>query len=120
MPAEESASRSRRAVATDTSSSSASLAAVSRPRACMSSRAATSRSARTFQYLQKSAQLMSTFATTMVPSTSLRGEPPVLRGLSTVSFFADDVPAAQAWYTQLLGFEPYFARPIGGAPAYVE
>src|SRR5919109_296832 len=44
----------------------------------------------------------------------------MLRGLSTVSSFADDVAAAQAWYTQLLGFEPYFARSMDGAPAYVE
>lgn len=47
MPAAESASRSRRAVATDTSSSSAGSAAVTRPRACITSRVATSRSART-------------------------------------------------------------------------
>ena len=44
----------------------------------------------------------------------------MLRGLSTVSFFADDVMAAQAWYAQLLGTEPYFVRPVQGTPAYVE
>lgn len=44
----------------------------------------------------------------------------MLRGLTTVSFFADDVRAAQGWYTELLGFEPYFVRSIEGAPAYVE
>jgi predicted enzyme related to lactoylglutathione lyase len=44
----------------------------------------------------------------------------MLRGLSTVNFFADDVPAAVAWYTELLGAEPYFAREIEGRPAYVE
>jgi predicted enzyme related to lactoylglutathione lyase len=44
----------------------------------------------------------------------------VLRGLSTVNFFADDLSAAQDWYTRLLGVEPYFARSIGGKPAYVE
>jgi predicted enzyme related to lactoylglutathione lyase len=44
----------------------------------------------------------------------------MLRGLTTVSFFADDVPAAVAWYTELLGVEPYFARPLDGPPAYVE
>jgi catechol 2,3-dioxygenase-like lactoylglutathione lyase family enzyme len=44
----------------------------------------------------------------------------MLRGLSTVSFFADDVTAARAWYTELLGSEPYFVRPIDGPPAYVE
>ncbi|MFI7149112.1 VOC family protein [Nonomuraea sp. NPDC050022] len=44
----------------------------------------------------------------------------MLRGLTTVSFFADDVPAARDWYTELLGIEPYFARPVEGPPAYVE
>jgi predicted enzyme related to lactoylglutathione lyase len=44
----------------------------------------------------------------------------MLRGLTTVSFFADDVTAAQNWYTKLLGIEPYFVRPAGGTPAYVE
>lgn len=39
-----------------------------------------------------------------------------LRGLSTVSFWADDVEAAKRWYSELLGIEPYFER--GGA--YVE
>ena len=44
----------------------------------------------------------------------------MLRGLTTVSFFADDVMAAQNWYTKLLGIEPYFVRPDGGTPMYVE
>jgi predicted enzyme related to lactoylglutathione lyase len=44
----------------------------------------------------------------------------MLRGLTTVSFFADDVAAARDWYTALLGIEPYFARPVDGPPAYVE
>jgi predicted enzyme related to lactoylglutathione lyase len=44
----------------------------------------------------------------------------VLRGLTTVSFWADDVAAAKAWYTELLGVEPYFQRPEAGPPAYVE
>lgn len=39
----------------------------------------------------------------------------MLRGLTTVSFFADDVTAAQRWYAELFGFEPYFVR-----PGYVE
>jgi len=43
-----------------------------------------------------------------------------LRGLTTVSFFADDLTAARDWYTQLLGIEPYFVRPAEGTPAYVE
>ncbi|MFE9656259.1 VOC family protein [Micromonospora sp. NPDC006431] len=44
----------------------------------------------------------------------------MLRGLTTVSFFADDVTAAARWYAELLGIEPYFTRPIQGTPAYVE
>ncbi|MFD7612545.1 VOC family protein [Streptomyces sp. NPDC059828] len=35
----------------------------------------------------------------------------MLRGLTTVSFWAADLPAAKAWYTELLGTEPYFERP---------
>ena len=44
----------------------------------------------------------------------------MLRGLTTVSFFADDVQAARDWYTELLGIQPYFVRPAEGTPAYVE
>jgi predicted enzyme related to lactoylglutathione lyase len=44
----------------------------------------------------------------------------MLRGLSTISYFADDVAAAAAWYTEVLGTEPYFQREAGGALAYVE
>ena len=44
----------------------------------------------------------------------------MLRGLTTINFFADDLPAARDWYTELLGVEPYFARPSEGTPAYVE
>ena len=44
----------------------------------------------------------------------------MLRGLTTVTFVADDLAAAMAWYTELLGIEPYFVREIGGAPAYAE
>ena len=44
----------------------------------------------------------------------------MLRGLTTVTFFAEDVPAAVAWYTEVLGVEPYFVRPEEGPPAYVE
>lgn len=39
----------------------------------------------------------------------------MLRGLSTVSFYAADLDAAKRWYTELLGIEPYFNR-----PGYVE
>jgi predicted enzyme related to lactoylglutathione lyase len=35
----------------------------------------------------------------------------MLRGLSTVSFWAADHAAAKRWYTELLGLEPYFERP---------
>ena len=41
-------------------------------------------------------------------------------GLTTVNLFADDVPAAVAWYTELLGTEAYFVREVDGKPAYVE
>ena len=44
----------------------------------------------------------------------------MLRGLTTVTYFADDVPAAVAWYTQVVGAEPYFQRDAGDRPAYVE
>ncbi|ROO84261.1 putative glyoxalase superfamily protein PhnB [Actinocorallia herbida] len=44
----------------------------------------------------------------------------MLRGLTTVTFFADDVTAAARWYTEVLGTEPYFAREIAGSTAYVE
>lgn len=44
----------------------------------------------------------------------------MLRGLTTVSFFADDVAAAGRWYADLLGVEPYFVRPVDGPPAYIE
>ncbi len=35
----------------------------------------------------------------------------MLRGLTTVSFWAADLAAAKQWYTELLGIEPYFERP---------
>jgi predicted enzyme related to lactoylglutathione lyase len=44
----------------------------------------------------------------------------MLRGLTTVSFFAEDVTAARDWYAELLGIEPYFVRPAEGTPVYVE
>jgi len=44
----------------------------------------------------------------------------MLRGLTTISYFADDVAAAAQWYRDVLGFEPYFSRDVNGAPAYVE
>ena len=50
----------------------------------------------------------------------VEGSNTVLRGLTTINYFADDVPAAVAWYTEVLGVEPYFSREIDGTPAYVE
>lgn len=44
----------------------------------------------------------------------------MLRGLTTVSFWADDVAAARDWYAGVLGIEPYFQRPENGSPAYIE
>lgn len=35
----------------------------------------------------------------------------MLRGLTTISFWADDLAAAKQWYTDLLGLAPYFERP---------
>jgi predicted enzyme related to lactoylglutathione lyase len=43
-----------------------------------------------------------------------------LRGLTTVSFFAADMTAAKKWYTELLGIDPYFERPVEGPTAYME
>jgi predicted enzyme related to lactoylglutathione lyase len=44
-----------------------------------------------------------------------------LRGLCTVSFWADDVAAAAAWYAEFLGVEAYFTRPgPDGRLAYAE
>ncbi len=44
----------------------------------------------------------------------------MLRGLSTVVFQADDLNAAREWYTDVLGTEPYFAKPDNGPAAYIE
>jgi predicted enzyme related to lactoylglutathione lyase len=44
-----------------------------------------------------------------------------LRGFSTISFWADDVAAAAAWYAHFLGVEAYLTRPgPGGRLAYAE
>jgi predicted enzyme related to lactoylglutathione lyase len=43
----------------------------------------------------------------------------MLRGLTTVTFFADDLNAAKAWYTEFLGIESYYAFPEDN-PAYIE
>ncbi|MGH3715894.1 MAG: VOC family protein [Micromonosporaceae bacterium] len=45
----------------------------------------------------------------------------MLRGLSTVNLWADDLPAATRWYSELLGVEPYFtSEAVGRGPGYVE
>ncbi|HEY8545269.1 MAG TPA: VOC family protein [Acidimicrobiales bacterium] len=44
----------------------------------------------------------------------------MLRGLTTVTFYADRVEAAAAWYAEVLGIEPYFRKDVEGAAAYVE
>ena len=44
----------------------------------------------------------------------------MLRGLTTITYFADDVPAAVRWYRELTGSDPYFARPVEGPPVYAE
>ena len=44
-----------------------------------------------------------------------------LRGFATLNLFADDVPAAAAWYAEFLGQQPYYSVPgPDGAPAYIE
>ena len=45
----------------------------------------------------------------------------MLRGFATINYWADDMEAATRWYTELLGVEPYFARPgPDGRVAYAE
>jgi predicted enzyme related to lactoylglutathione lyase len=44
----------------------------------------------------------------------------ILRGMATVSYYADDVKAARTWYSELLGINPYFERPDSDNPAYIE
>lgn len=45
----------------------------------------------------------------------------MLRGISTINLWADDLPAATSWYTELLGTEPYFSSEAAGrGPGYVE
>jgi predicted enzyme related to lactoylglutathione lyase len=45
----------------------------------------------------------------------------MLRGVGTISFWAEDVEAAKDWYAELLGVQPYFERKgPDGKPAYYE
>lgn len=37
----------------------------------------------------------------------------MLRGFATITYFADDLEAAERWYTDLLGVEKYFEVPGG-------
>ncbi|MEV0237355.1 VOC family protein [Nonomuraea sp. NPDC050786] len=39
----------------------------------------------------------------------------MLRGFATLNFYAADLEAARAWYTELLGMEPYYQ-----VPGYIE
>ena len=39
----------------------------------------------------------------------------MLQGMATVSFYAADLDAAARWYTDVLGYEPYYVQ-----PGYVE
>lgn len=43
-----------------------------------------------------------------------------LRGMATVSYWADDVAAARDWYAELFGVEAYFQQPNAEHPAYIE
>ncbi|MDH2426003.1 VOC family protein [Sphaerisporangium sp. TRM90804] len=44
-----------------------------------------------------------------------------LRGFATLNIWADDVPAAVAWYAEFLGVDAYFTRPgPDGRTAYAE
>ncbi|WP_166877677.1 VOC family protein [Salinibacterium sp. ZJ450] len=44
-----------------------------------------------------------------------------LHGIATVNLWAADIPAAQQWYSQIFGIEPYFVRPPAPEPpAYIE
>ena len=44
-----------------------------------------------------------------------------LRGFSALDFWADDVAAAAAWYTEFLGVEPDYSQPGPDClPAYIE
>jgi predicted enzyme related to lactoylglutathione lyase len=44
----------------------------------------------------------------------------MLRGLTTITYSADDVAAAADWYARVLDVEPYFRKEFNGALAYVE
>jgi len=56
------------------------------------------------------------------PITSAeREEVIMLRGISTMNLWADDLAAATRWYAELLGVQPYFTSEAAGrGPGYVE
>lgn len=43
-----------------------------------------------------------------------------LRGLATISFFADNLKEAKKWYAEFLNTEPYYLFPDSENPAYIE
>ena len=43
-----------------------------------------------------------------------------VRGLTTITYSADNVDDAAQWYAQVLGVEPYFRKDFAEALAYVE
>jgi hypothetical protein len=54
-------------------------------------------------------------------STGEEREVTMLRRVSAMNVWADDLPAPTRWYTELLGVEPYFIREAAGrGPGYVE
>ena len=44
----------------------------------------------------------------------------MLRGLTTITYSAEDVATAADWYAEVLGVAPYFRKEFGGELAYVE
>jgi predicted enzyme related to lactoylglutathione lyase len=63
---------------------------------------------------------VSTFWRRLLLSAGSRKDRIMFRGLSTVSFFADDVAVARNWYAGMLQVDAYFVRDMGGVPVYVE
>lgn len=44
----------------------------------------------------------------------------ILRGLATISLFADNLQEARKWYSGFLQMEPYYQFPDAANPAYIE
>lgn len=57
-----------------------------------------------------------------VPRSGYLGQKgtPVFRGIANVNLIAPDMDRAVAWYTDVMGAEPYFVRPDSGTPQYAE